>query len=84
MILHLQKISLASDGTTSHSTRLENNASQVAGYVVAAAISAFSPYIPNISHLSPGLQAHPRIIHTVFPSQQVKIEKNIFTLWSTS
>ncbi|MDP2760640.1 MAG: hypothetical protein Q8O64_09610 [Sideroxyarcus sp.] len=52
--------------------------------VVAAATSAFSPYIPHTSHLAPGLQAPLRIIHTVLPSQQVKIEQNIFSLWSTS
>jgi hypothetical protein len=51
---------------------------------VAAAMSASSYYIPNTSYLSPGLQAPPRIIHTIFPSQQVKVERNIFTLWSTS
>ncbi len=51
---------------------------------VAAAMSASSYYIPNTSYLSPGLQAPPRIIHTIFPSQQVKIEQNIFTLWSSS
>jgi hypothetical protein len=52
--------------------------------VVTAALSAFSPYIPNTSHLSLGLQAPPRIIHTVIPSQHAKIEQNIFTLWSPS
>jgi len=53
-------------------------------FAATAAMSAFSPYIHNTSHLSLGLQAPSRIIHTVFPSQQAKIEKNIFTLWSTS
>lgn len=30
MILHLQKVLLTSDGTTSHSARLANNVSQIA------------------------------------------------------
>lgn len=51
---------------------------------VTAAMSAYSHYIPNTSYLSLGLKAPLRIIHTVFSSQQVKIERNIFTLRSNS
>lgn len=52
--------------------------------VVAAVMGAFSPYTQNTSYLSPGLQVPLHTIHTVFSSQQAKIEQNIFTLWSSS
>jgi len=103
MMLYLQKISFAPDGTTgettshptkqpkngcqvvgySHSPRLTNNASQVAGYAVAAAMGACGHCIQNISQLSPGLQAPLHTIHTVFFWPRAKIEQNIFTFWSS-
>lgn len=59
MILHLQKVLLAS--------------------VVATAMGESSYYIPNTNYLSLGLQTP---LRTIFPLQRVKIEQNIFTLWS--
>jgi len=52
--------------------------------VVAAAMRASSPCIPNTCHLSPGLQAPFRIIHIHFPLLQVKIEQINISLWSSS